>query len=135
MSLESEARHQMQRRELERHITCVKSNSMYHCFAFFVFDLFCVMQEKHQKILLSFWNKVLFCRMFVLLLERDRSVIRSHQDLIRFNNNIPWLARTIYNYANVFFVFVFFCDTSKASENLTFILNKVSFCRVVVFIL
>ena len=68
---------------------------------------------------------VLFCRMFVLLLERDGSVIRSHEDLIRFNNNIPWLARTIYNYANVFFVFVFFCDTSKASENMTFSLNKV----------
>ena len=37
---------------------------------------FYVVQEKIQKILLSFWNKVLFCRMFVLLLERDRSVIQ-----------------------------------------------------------
>ena len=63
--------------------------------------------------------------MFVLLLERDRSVIRSHQDLIRFNNNIRWLARAIYNYANVFLVFLYFCDTSKASENMTFILDKV----------
>ena len=26
------------------------------------------MQETRQNILLSFWNKVLFCRMFVLLL-------------------------------------------------------------------
>ena len=41
------------------------------------------------------------------------------QEKIRFNNNIPWLARTIYNYANVLFVFVFFCGTSKASKNLT----------------
>ena len=84
-----------------------ESNNMY-IFAFFVFDLFNVRQEKRQKVLLSFWNRVFFCRMFVLLLERDRPVIRSHQDLIRFNNNIPWLARTIYNYVNVYFVFVFF---------------------------
>ena len=55
--------------------TRVKSNDMY-IFAFFLFDSFYVMQEKIQKILLSFWNKVLFCWMFVLLLERDRSVIR-----------------------------------------------------------
>ena len=61
----------------ERHITGVKSSNMY-IIPFFVFDLFYVIQEKRQKILLSFWNKVLFCRMFVLLLERDRSVIRSH---------------------------------------------------------
>ena len=33
-------------------------------------------KEKIQKILLSFWNKVLFCRMFVLLLESDRQVIQ-----------------------------------------------------------
>ena len=58
-----------------------------YIFAFFLFDLFYVMQEKIQKILLSFWNKVLFCWMFVLLLERDRSVIRPHQDLIWFNNS------------------------------------------------
>ena len=45
---------------------------------------------------------------------------------------IPWLACTIYNYTNVFFVF--FCDTSKASENPTFILNKVLFCQVVVLL-
>ena len=44
----------------------IKSNDMY-IFAFFLFDLFCVMQEKIQKILLSFWNKVLFCRMFVII--------------------------------------------------------------------
>ena len=37
-------------------------------FAFFLFDLCYVMQETRQKILLSFWNKVLFCQMFVLLL-------------------------------------------------------------------
>ena len=37
----------------------VKSNNMY-IFALFVFALFYVIQEKHQKILLSFWNKVLF---------------------------------------------------------------------------
>ena len=91
------------------------------------------------SLIYSMWGKksvryfhsetVLFCRMFVLLLERDGSVIRSHGDLI---SNIPWLACTIYSYANVLytFVFVFFCDTSKASENLTFILNKVLFCRV-----
>ena len=51
-----------------------KSNDMY-ILAFFVFDLFYVMQEKIQKILLSFWNKVLFCWMFVSLLECDSSVI------------------------------------------------------------
>ena len=73
--------------------------------------------------------------MCVLLLECDGSVIQSHEDLIRFNNNIPWLARTIYKYANVLFVFVFFCDTSKASENLTFILNKVLFCWVLMLLL
>ena len=33
-------------------------------------------QEKIQKILLSFWNTVLFSRTFVLLMERDRLVIR-----------------------------------------------------------
>ena len=66
--------------ELQRHTTRVKSNSMY-IVAVFVFDLFYVRQEKRQKILLSFWNKVLFCRMSVLLLERDRSGARSHQDL------------------------------------------------------
>ena len=38
------------------------------------------------------------------------------------------------NYANVLFVFVFFCDTSKALENLTFIPNKVLFCRVFVLL-
>ena len=54
--------------------------------------------------------------------------------MIRFNNNIPSLGRTNYNYANVFFGFGFFCDISKASENLTFSLSKVSFCQVVVFI-
>ena len=32
-------------------------------------------------------------------------------------------------------VFAFFCDTSKASENLTIILNKVLFCRVFVLLL
>ena len=66
--------------ELQRHTTRVKSNSMY-IVAVFVFDLFYVRQEKRQKILLSFWNKVLFCRMSVLLLERDRSGTQSHQDL------------------------------------------------------
>ena len=45
------------------------------------------------------------------------------------------LARIIFNYANVLFVFVFFCDTSKALENLTFILNKVLFCRMFVLLL
>ena len=33
------------------------------------------------------------------------------------------------------FVFVVFCDTSEASENLTFILNKVLFCRAFVLLL
>ena len=47
---------------------------------------------------------------------------------------IPWLARTIYKYANAFFVFVYFCDTSKASENLTFSLNKVSLYRLFVLL-
>ena len=102
------------------------NTSNYKNIAFFLFDLLYVMQEKIQKILLSFWNKVLFCRKFVLLLERDRSVIRF---------NISWLACTIYNYVNVLFVFVFFCDTSKASENLTFIRNKVLFRRVFVLLL
>ena len=37
---------------LERHITRIKSNNMY-IFAFFVFDLFYVMQEKRQKIILK----------------------------------------------------------------------------------
>ena len=41
------------RQNFGRHITRVKSNNMY-IFAFFVFDLFYVRQEKRQKILLSF---------------------------------------------------------------------------------
>ena len=55
-----------------RTTTRVKINDMY-IFAFFLFDLFYEMQEKIQKILLSIWNKVLFFRMFVLLLERGDS--------------------------------------------------------------
>ena len=39
-------------------------------------------------------------------------MIRSHKHLIRFNNNIPWLSRTIYNYANVFLAFVFYSKQS-----------------------
>ena len=57
-----------QRWELERHITItrVKSNNTY-IFAFFVFDLFYVRQEKHQKILLHS-ETVLFCRMFCVII-------------------------------------------------------------------
>ena len=66
MPWETEAIHETQRWELERHITRVKSSNMY-ILAFFVFDLFYVMQEKRQEILLSFWNKVLhiFCQMLL----------------------------------------------------------------------
>ena len=59
----------------------------------------------------------------LLLLECDRSVIQL---------DTAWPAHTIYNYANVLFVFVFFCDTSKASENLTFILILSSVCVIIV---
>ena len=52
----------------------VKSNDMY-IFAFFLFDLFYVMQEKIQKILLSFWNSLILSNVCVIM-ERDRSVIR-----------------------------------------------------------
>ena len=78
MPWESEARHETQTRwELEGATSdTLKSNNM--CiFGVFDFDLFYVRQENRQKILLSFWNKVVFCRMFLLLLERDPSVIRS----------------------------------------------------------
>ena len=63
-----EARHETQRWELERHITHLSGATTCIFCAFFVCDLFYVIQEKRQKILLSFWNKVLFWRMFVLLL-------------------------------------------------------------------
>ena len=133
---QSEARHETQKWELECQ-TRVKTNNMY-MFALFVQSLSLIYSMWGKKsIRKSYFHSetVLFCQMFVLLLERDGSVIRSHEDLIRFNNNIPRLARTIYNYPNVLFVFVFFCDTSKASENLNFILNKVLFCRVFVLLL
>ena len=57
--------------------TCEEQQHVYFC-------IFCLwfIQEKCQKIFLPFWNKVLFRRMFVLLLERDWSVIQSYQDLI-----------------------------------------------------
>ena len=93
-------------------------------------DLFFVMQEKIQKIFLSFWNKVLFYRIFVLLLNAtDRW----------FN-----LIRLITTYLDSLVQFIItqmcclsaiFCDISKASENLTFILNKVLFCPVFVLLL
>ena len=66
-----------------------------------------------------------------VIIERNWSVIQ----LDKAYNNISWLARTIYNNANVLFVFAIFCDISKASENLTFILNKVLFCPVFVLLL
>ena len=60
--------HKMQRWELECHIMCQELLSTTYIFAFFVFALFYVMQEKCQKIWLSFWNKVLFCGALLLLL-------------------------------------------------------------------
>ena len=40
-----------------------------------IYSMWC--KKSVRKSYFSFWNKVLFCRMFVLLLERVRSVIRS----------------------------------------------------------
>ena len=84
---------------------CVKTKNMCDMCALFFHS---------QSLIYSMWGKKCvrksyfhFCWMFELLLECGGSVIRSHEDLIRFNNNIPWLARTIYNYVNVLFVFVF----------------------------
>ena len=101
-----EARHETQRWEIERHITRVKSysvgclsysrvkNKNMHIFAFFVFDLFYVRQEKRQKILFSFWNSLILSNACVIIATRrvGYSITRR---LIRFNNNIPWLARAI----------------------------------------
>ena len=58
-----------------------------YIFALFVFDSFYVKQENVRKYYFHS-ETVLFCRMFALL-ERNGSVIRLHEDLIRFNNNIP----------------------------------------------
>ena len=89
------ARHEMQRWELERHIkTCREQQHVYFCILCLLFIL--CEERKTSENLTFILKQILFCRMFVLLLERDRSVIRSHQALIRFNNNAPWLARTIY---------------------------------------
>ena len=120
---------ELERPHMSRPRTCICLHSLS------TLSLWVILFEKRKasENLTSILKQSLFCWMFVLLLECDRSVIRSHEDLIRFNNNIPWLACTIHNYANMLFVFVFFCDTSKASENLTFILILLSVCVIIVW--
>ena len=122
-------------------------------FAFFVFDLFYVRQDKRQKILLLFWNSLSLSNVCVNIATRriGYSITRR---LIRFNNNIPWITQM--------FVFVYFWIQVKhqkiwlllqtksysveclyyycnAATDRWFTLPTVytceSFCRVVVFIL
>ena len=140
----------MQRWELERHITRVKSNNIYilHSLSFHS------MWNKKSVIKSDFHSKTkthsvqclcYYCnptdRWFTSRLDKVNIVTRSYslEATTNAQNNrycymIPWLARTIYKYINAFFVFVYFCDTSKASENLIFSLNKVSLCWLFVLL-
>ena len=79
MPWEPQARHETQMWELECHIICVKSNNMYiFCFLCLWWILCDARKASEKSYFHSIWNKVLFCRMFVLLLERDRSLIQIH---------------------------------------------------------
>ena len=91
---------------------------------FFVFALFYVIQEKRQKILLSQWNKVLFCRVFVCVVIRTRPI----GDSINKRTKYSLLLLLQLLLLQMCSFSLYFC--------VTFILNKlVSFCRMVVFIL
>ena len=127
MPWQPEARHKTQVRNWTPN-TCQDQEHVYVCtlYPLFVFDLFYVRQEKHQKVLLSFWNSLILSNVCVIIgMRRIRHLITRRLDKVQQQHTLT--SRTIHNYANVLFVFVFFCDASKASENLTFILNKVWF--------
>ena len=57
---------------LNAHLTRAKSNNMY-IFAFFVFDLLYVRQEKRQKIFLSFWNSLILSNVCFIIGTRPTS--------------------------------------------------------------
>ena len=54
------------RRRSEKFNACHEQRHVYLSFAFFLFDLFYVMQEKIQKILLSFWNSLILLNVCVI---------------------------------------------------------------------
>ena len=83
--------------------TCQEQQHLYFCILCLLFIL-CEARKASEN--LTFILKQSLVLSNVFLLEHDRSVIWSHEDLIRFKNNIPWLTRTIYNYSNVLFVIV-----------------------------
>ena len=53
------------RRRGENFKACQEQRHVYLIFAFFLFDLFYVMQEKIQKIFLSFWNSLILSNVCV----------------------------------------------------------------------
>ena len=86
------------------HHTCQEQQHVYFCILCLWFIL-CEARKASEN-LTSFWNSLILSNVLCYYWNAtDRWF--SHTDLIRFNNSIPWVARTIYNYANVFLVFVF----------------------------